>query len=64
MNFAQAMTYDSLSHTAYDVATTIGATTTPRGGYKNINIDIKDRKFSTLAAHRKFGSQGSIPDRH
>ena len=48
MNFAQAMTFDSLSHTAYDVATTIGSTTTPRGGYKNMPkmpLNLSGQKF-------------------
>ena len=57
MNFAQAMTFDTLSHAAYDVATSMGSATTPRGGGKQLPPDLTGRKYSAIAPHQRFGSQ-------
>ena len=43
------MTFDTMSHAAYDVATTMGSVTTPKGGFRPIGIDLTNRKFSGIA---------------
>ena len=51
------MTFDTLSHAAYDVATAMGSVTTPKGGYRKMPLDIlSSRKSGSVAPHLKYAS--------
>ena len=53
MNFAQVMTFNSLSHNAYHVATTTGKSQTPKGGFRPIRLDMTDKRATSIHFNNK-----------